>query len=142
MYLTIRDPFQGFDRLNDSIFGLSYRRNGSEQANDWLPGVDIVEQKDRFKIQLELPGVDPKSVNAEVKGDMLTVSGEKRSSDLHEAGEGIRLAENSYGKFQRSFRLKSVDNGKITAVSKFGVLSLEVPKKAESVARTIKIDVD
>ena len=142
MYLTIRDPFQGFDRLNDSIFGFSYRRNGSEQANDWLPGVDIVEQKDRFKIQLELPGVDPKSVNAEVKGDMLTVSGEKQKSDLHEAGESVRLAENSYGKFQRSFRLKSVDNGKITAVSKFGVLSLEVPKKAESVARTIKIDVD
>ena len=142
MYLTIRDPFQGFDRLNDSIFGLSYRRNGSEQANDWLPGVDIVEQKDRFKIQLELPGVDPKSVNAEVKGDMLTVSGEKQNTDLHEAGESVRLAENSYGKFQRSFRLKSVDNGKITAVSKFGVLSLEVPKKAESVARTIKIDVD
>ena len=142
MYLTIRDPFQGFDRLNDSIFGSNYGRNGSEQANDWLPGVDIVEQKDRFKIQLELPGVDPKSVNAEVKGDMLTVSGEKRNTDLHEAGESVRLAENSYGKFQRSFRLKSVDNGKITAVSKFGVLSLEVPKKAESVARTIKIDVD
>ena len=142
MYLTIRDSFQGFDRLNDSIFGSSYRRNGLEQANDWLPGVDIVEQKDRFKIQLELPGVDPKSVNAEVKGDMLTVSGEKRNTDLHEAGESVRLAENSYGKFQRSFRLKSVDNGKITAVSKFGVLSLEVPKKAESVARTIKIDVD
>ena len=142
MYLTIRDPFQGFDRLNDRIFGTSYRRNGSEQANDWLPGVDIVEQKDRFKIQLELPGVDPKSVNAEVKGDMLTVSGEKQNTDLHEAGESVRLAENSYGKFQRNFRLKSVDNGKITAVSKFGVLSLEVPKKAESVARTIKIDVD
>ncbi len=142
MYLTIRDPFQGFDRLNDSIFGTSYRRNGSGQANDWLPGVDIVEQKDRFKIQLELPGVDPESVNAEVKGDMLTVSGEKQNTDLHEAGESVRLAENSYGKFQRSFRLKSVDNGKITAVSKFGVLSLEVPKKAESVARTIKIDVD
>ena len=142
MYLTIRDPFQGFDRLNDSIFGTSYRRNGSEQGNDWLPGVDIVEQKDRFKIQLELPGVDPKSVNAEVKGDMLTVSGEKQNTDLHEAGDSVRLAENSYGKFQRSFRLKSVDNGKITAVSKFGVLSLEVPKKAESVARTIKIDVD
>ena len=142
MYLTIRDPFQGFDLLNDNIFGTSYRRNGSGQANDWLPGVDIVEQKDRFKIQLELPGVDPKSVNAEVKGDMLTVSGEKQNTDLHEAGESVRLAENSYGKFQRSFRLKSVDNGKITAVSKFGVLSLEVPKKAESVARTIKIDVD
>tara|TARA_B100000676_G_scaffold224819_1_gene222357 strand:- start:2320 stop:2748 length:429 start_codon:yes stop_codon:yes gene_type:complete len=142
MYLTIRDPFQGFDRLNDSIFGPIYRRNGSEQANDWLPGVDIVEQKDRFKIQLELPGVDPKSVNAEVKGDVLTVSGEKQNTVLHEAGESVRLAENSYGKFQRSFRLKSVDNGQITAVSKFGVLSLEVPKKAESVARTIKIDVD
>ena len=142
MYLTIRDPFQGFDRLNDSIFGPIYRRNGSEQANDWLPGVDIVEQKDRFKIQLELPGVDPKSVNAEVKGDVLTVSGEKQNTVLHEAGESVRLAENSYGKFQRSFRLKSVDNGQITAISKFGVLSLEVPKKAESVARTIKIDVD
>jgi len=142
MYLTIRDPFQGFDRLNDSIFGPIYRTNGSEQANDWLPGVDIVEQKDRFKIQLELPGVDPKSVNAEVKGDVLTVSGEKQNTVLHEAGESVRLAENSYGKFQRSFRLKSVDNGQITAVSKFGVLSLEVPKKAESVARTIKIDVD
>ena len=142
MYLTIRDPFQGFDRLNDSIFGPIYRRNGSEQANDWLPGVDIVEQKDRFKIQLELPGVDPKSVNAEVKGDVLTVSGEKQNTVLHEAGESVRLAENSYGKFQRSFRLKSVDNGQITAISKFGVLSLEVPKKAESVARPIKIDVD
>ncbi len=142
MYLTIRDPFQGFDRLNDSIFGSSYGRSGSEQSSGWLPGVDVIELNDRFKIQLELPGVDPKSVNAEVKGDMLTVSGEKRSSDLHEAGESIRLAENSYGKFQRSFRLKSVDNGKITAVSKFGVLYLEVPKKAESLARTINIDVD
>tara|TARA_B100002052_G_scaffold166346_1_gene151497 strand:+ start:44 stop:472 length:429 start_codon:yes stop_codon:yes gene_type:complete len=142
MYLTIRDPFQGFDRLNDGIFGFNYGRSGSEQASGWLPGVDVIELKDRFKIQLELPGVDPKSVNAEVKGDMLTVSGEKRNSDLHEAEESVRLAENSYGKFQRSFRLKSVDNGKITAVSKFGVLYLEVPKKAESLARTINIDVD
>ena len=142
MYLTIRDPFQGFDELNDRIFGSSYRTNGLKQASGWFPTVNVVELKDRFKIQLELPGVDPKSVSAEVKGDMLTVSGEKQNTEFHEADESIRLAENSYGKFQRSFRLKSVDNGKITAVSKFGVLYLEVPKKAESLARTINIDVD
>ena len=142
MYLTIRVPFQGFDRLNDSFFGTGYGRSGPEQSSGWLPGVDVIELNDRFKIHLELPGVDPKSVNAEVKGDMLTVSGEKRNTELHEAGESVRLAENSYGKFQRSFRLKSVDNGKITAVSKFGVLYLEIPKKAESLARTINIDVD
>tara|TARA_B100000579_G_scaffold422156_1_gene423820 strand:- start:38 stop:466 length:429 start_codon:yes stop_codon:yes gene_type:complete len=142
MYLTIRDPFQGFSKLNDSIFGSSYRENGSHQASGWIPGVDVIELKDRFKIKLELPGVDPKSVSAEVKGDTLTVSGEKQNTEYHQLGESVRLAENSYGKFQRSFRLKSVDNGKITAVSKFGVLYLEVPKKAESLARTIKIDVD
>ena len=142
MYLTVRDPFLGLDRLSDSVFAASYRTNGQTQSSTWSPRVDVVELKDRFKIKMELPGVDPKSVRAEVKGEILTVSGEKLKTDTVEEHESVRLAETSYGKFQRSFRLKSVDNGQITAVSKLGNLHFEVPKKAESLAKTIKIDID
>ena len=69
---------------------------------------------------MELPGVDPKDVEISLTGDLLTISGEKKSvRKTDEAGESrkvVHFSESRYGRFQRAFRLpKGVSSGDVKA---------------------------
>ena len=77
-----------------------------------------------------------------LRGDVLTIKGEKKD-EKEEKEESYHLMERSYGSFSRSIRLpREVDENKIKANYKNGVLKITLPKSKQSKAKTAKIKID
>lgn len=104
------------------------------------PAVDFSETETAYTITAELPGMDKSDVNISLQGDMLVLSGEKRSQ-TDEKRENLHLSERRYGQFQRAFSLPDdVDASKIEAEFDNGVLSVNLPRLPEKRAsKTINI---
>ncbi len=114
----------------------------TETTRSWYPAMDLVDEKDRLIARLELPGVDPKSVQINLQGEMLTVSG-TREDVFQESKEGkVLKREHSYGAFQRTvelpYRVKAED---VKATYERGVMTITMPKASEHVGRQIPVEV-
>ena len=113
--------------------------NANDNVCDWQPLVDIRETKGAYRIDVELPAVDPQNVRIELNGTVLRVSGERRA-DNDEESVRVRCRERSYGKFVRGFQLpEGTDANAISATAKDGVVSIAVGKLARAQARTIPV---
>ena len=115
------DFFSGF---NQSIA----RRSAQEYrlSTDWIPSVDITENKESFMIKAELPEVNKEDLILSIEKNILTLSGEKKAEIKDEKEHRI---ERSYGSFSRSFSLPdNIDDTNIRAESKNGMLYLTIPK--------------
>jgi HSP20 family protein len=123
------DPFGDFDRLTRSLWG--------EMRSTYMPA-DAYRKDDRFYLHIDLPGVDPESIDLTVEKDTLTVHAERnwdRGDD-----EQVILAERPMGTFTRQFFLgESLDTDKIEAGYDHGVLTITIP--VAETARPRKIDV-
>ena len=129
------------DRLWDSFLeGKPARRAGEE--GEWVPSLDVSETKGDLVVKAELPGIDPKDIDISLNEGVLTIKGEKRQ-EKEEKEEGYHLIERSYGSFTRSIRLpKEIQNEKINASYKNGVLKITLPKSEEAKKKEIKIKVE
>lgn len=111
----------------------------SEMQNAVSPKLDIAELKDKYEIKAELPGMSEKDINLSVDDGLLTISGEKKT-ETEDKSKGYYLKECSYGTFSRSVRLPdNIADDKIAAKFVNGVLTIDMPKKAETVAKSRKI---
>lgn len=129
------------DRLFDDTFtsgGGGASRGG--QREFWNPAVNVREGERELSIDVELPGVDPSSVELNVENGVLTISGEKRE-ERKEGEEGrYHLVERRYGSFMRSFQLPpGVKEENITADYHNGVLTIHIPRAALPQPRKIQI---
>lgn len=125
-------PWTGFtslkkemDRLLDRFdFELPELRG----LGEWTPALDFKETPDAFVATVEVPGIDPKELDVNVEGQVLTIKGEKKQ-EREEKGEQYYRMERSWGAFARSLRLPApVDAAKVTAGFKNGVLTVTLPK--------------
>ena len=102
---------------------------GSTATAEWAPAVDIKEEKDKFVIHADIPGVKPEDIDISMENGVLTIKGEKKTEAKTEK-EGYKRVERTYGSFYRRFSLPdSANSDAISAVSKNGVLELTIPKK-------------
>src|ERR1700744_3638195 len=100
----------------------------SPQARRFAPATDLIESDSHYILRADLPGLSEDDVNVELDGNVLTVSGERRSSS-EDRKAGYYRVERSYGSFRRSVRLpEGVDAGAIAATFDKGVLEISVPK--------------
>ncbi len=107
---------------------------------DWTPAVDIRETDDDYRIDIELPAVAAEDVKVTVKDGVLEVTGERRFEK--ETQGKVHRVERRYGRFVRSFRLpENVDEQRIDASSKDGVLHLKLAKREEVKPRSIEVRV-
>jgi HSP20 family protein len=105
------------------------------------PAVDIVESEKAYEVTAELPGMDEKSIDVNVRDGGLTIKGEKKD-EKEEKGKDFYVSERRFGSFERYFRLPDgVDADKIEANFKKGILTITLPKKAEAQkpAKTIEV---
>ena len=110
--------------FNDSIGNLAK----ATQAGTWSPAVDIVESTATYTLTADQPGQTQGDLNRRVEEGVLTLTGERKSEHIESKEFGHRY-ERAYGKFSRSFQLNSgVENGKIKAEFKNGLLMVELPK--------------
>ncbi len=107
---------------------------------EWVPAVDIVEEKTRFVLRADVPGVDPANIDVSMDAGVLTVSGDRQAGDIADESR-LRRVERSSGRFHRRFTLpKTVDADNITAKSLNGILEVSIPKLAEVQARRIAVE--
>jgi len=110
---------------------------------DWAPRADIVETKNSFEVNAELPGVPKENIKVNVVDDTLTIEGEKKADVEKKDEEGkVYQRERSYGSFKRSFVLpENADIKNIHAGYDHGVLKLILSKKTPSHDKIeVKID--
>jgi len=93
-------------------------------------------------VNVEIPGVDPKDIDVSLSGDTLFIRGEKKP-ETEEKGEDYHLLERNYGTFVRSIHLPvEVQNDKISASYKNGVLTIVFPKSERTQKKEIKVKVE
>lgn len=106
-----------------------------------LAPADIVETENHYQVKVDLPGVDPKSINVQLEKDVLTLTAERHAEARGEKDSVLRV-ERVHGQFIRSFALpQDVDAQKIDAKFEHGVLAVTLPKKEQEKPRTIQIKV-
>ncbi len=105
----------------------------------WGPRVDVHEADGVLHLEAELPGVDKDDVKITFENGVLSITGERKSEETPE-GARYFIRERRFGEFSRAFRLgNAYDTKKIDATYKDGVLSIAIPKKAETLPMTVKI---
>jgi HSP20 family protein len=124
------------DDLFDSFFrGLDRPFMGYKA---W-PAIDVAEEEDSIIVRAEVPGCKAEDIDISVYGNTLTISGEKKLSE-EKKEKGYYHMESSYGSFRRELTLPTdVDQGKIDASCKDGVLSIKLPKAEKTKAVKVKV---
>jgi len=138
----LRDIADVFDRYTKAI-GWP-RTEGGEvvTTGDWSPRVDIVETDEAFQIKAELPEIRKEDVKVTIDNGALTIQGE-RKQEKEEKGKKFHRIERHYGSFMRSFSLPdNVDQGKIKASFKDGMLTLDLPKSAAAKPKGVEVKVE
>ena len=140
-----QDPWSLMPRLQDEInrlFGNVQQTDSSSSATaSWIPAVDIHEYTDRFELYVDVPGVEPNSVDLTLEDGVLTLSGVRAQKSSKGDGEPQSWrTERSQGQFYRRFVLPdTVDSDKVNATGKDGVLTVTIPKQAKALPRRIQI---
>lgn len=136
------DPWkdlQGFRTELSQLFGHPMLHTRESTISNWMPAVDIKEKDDRYVIEADVPGVDPKDIEIHMENGILTIKGE-RHSEKTEAEEDQRRVERVCGSFYRRFSLPdTTDAENIKANSKHGVLEITIPKQAKVQPRRIEV---
>lgn len=122
-------PFNDVTRLRDEMDRL-FSNEGV-----WNPPFDVTENADQILLEADLPGVPQEKLDIQVVDGVLTVKGERKLE--REGGRFERVS----GTFERSFKLPpTIDTENITASTRDGVLTLKLPKRAETKPRQIKVN--
>lgn len=136
------DSFQQeVNRLFGTFFDSQAGVGAVNRGRRFIPAVDLVEHEDHYVLRADLPGITEEDVEIEVKDDVLTVSGERRT-EHEERREGYRRVERASGSFSRALRLpEGVDADAIQADFDNGVLEVRIPKPAERKPHRVAIGV-
>ncbi len=122
-----------FARVDTSL------RTGTRSVGMWMPEADIEQTEEATVYKFDIPGVPSDQVKVSVHDHMLTVAGERRE-EHEEKHEGYLSRERAVGRFERSTSLPdNVKTEDIQASFKDGVLTIKVPRVAESTPRQIDI---
>ncbi len=145
MAISRWDPFRDLNVLQDRMnrlfndAGRGWKGDESVATTTWSPAVDIFETEGEIVVKAELPGVDRKDITLNLENNILTVRGERRF-EKETKEENYHRIERAYGGFSRSFSIPAtVDEEKIHADYKDGVLKIALPKKEQAKAKQIRI---
>ena len=135
------------DRLNrlfeDAGVGRGGRREGAREDDieraDYSPPADVYETADSFVIAIDLPGIDRAALDVSIDENRLTVRGERAPDEGQQRGRGNRPS----GRFVSRFGPlpRTVDQKRVAAEYKDGVLRLRLPKRAARQAGKVKIEI-
>ncbi|MDH5476931.1 MAG: Hsp20/alpha crystallin family protein [Nitrospinota bacterium] len=129
---------EGMGKLfDDALEALSMEANVPSM---WTPPCDLFETPSGFTLKAEVPGIGLDDIVLEVAGDLVTLAGERRKSTEAQSLSYHRM-ERAGGKFVRVFRLhQQVDEGKVQANLKDGLLTVTIPKKNTS--KVVKVEIE
>ena len=129
-----------FDDMFRTLFHSDWKNPLNTKTN-WKPEIDIKESENLFQIKADIPGLTKKDIKISIKGDQLTISGERKKI-IDNENDYYHYRERSFGKFNRSFNLPdSINKDKIHASFKNGILTIELEKHEEIVPKEMEIPI-
>ena len=131
------------DRMNRLFEDATQRRNQTETTGDeferadWTPSADIYETESGFLLALDLPGIDREALEIDAEDNRLIVKGTRTINESKQY-----RTERPRGRFLRTFSVPgSVDQSRIGAEYKDGVLQIRLPKRTEQKPKKIDIKI-
>jgi len=137
MNIAIREPWHLLNRFNRDLDGFL---GGPSTDVAFIPAVDVQEEKDRFVVKADLPGVVPADIEVTAEKGILTLRGE-RKAEKREQTEGYERLERVTGSFTRRFALpEGVQADAIKAKFAHGVLEVSIPKQPVTAAKRVVVE--
>jgi HSP20 family protein len=131
------EELSNWHRDIDELFG-RFSERSDNLGTSWVPRIESYRKDNEYVVRADLPGVNPNDVHVQAEGNLLTITGERKSEE-----KGQEYRETFYGKFQRQIALPDgVEADKISAQYEHGVLEIRVPLPAQLVSRTIPIQIE
>ena len=132
--LSLLDP-----SLNLSLDAMARRFANSLRMNEQLLGgmnvhVDVVEKNGAYKVRADLPGMKKEDISVRIEGNVVNIEAKtQEATEKKEADARVVFNERYYGAVSRTFALdQDIDESKATGKYADGVLTLDLPKKADS----------
>jgi len=145
MAITRWDPLRELSMMQDRMnrmfddAGRGWRTDEPSSTTTWSPAVDIYETENEITVHAELPGVERKDIGLNLEKNVLTLKGERRF-EKETKQENYHRIERAYGGFSRSFSIPAiVDEERIRAEYKDGILKISLPKKEQVKPKQIQI---
>jgi HSP20 family protein len=145
MAIVRYEPWSVINRVHQSLDHFFNEAFNTPEASSaptvkWIPRVDVHEEKDRFVVWADVPGVEPKDIDITAENGVLTIRGERRA-EKRETENGYERVERVSGTFLRRFTLPEGANTElIKAKQTNGVLEVSIPKTPAAQPRRISID--
>jgi len=140
------DPWKraGFlqNRINQMIADPAFAPGIEDEIArcEWKPAVDILDTAAGVIVKADLPGVKKENVSVELKGNLMTLKGE-RITDIPVESENCYRRERCFGSFFRAFTLpERISADRIRAVLKDGVLEIRFPRPEEEKSRQVQVN--
>jgi HSP20 family protein len=145
MALIRWEPFREVDeiqremnRLFDRLVPTAPRGNGIT----FMPAAELNETPEAYQLKLEIPGMEAKDLDIQVGTDSVSITGERKSETKTEE-KGVVRTEFRYGHFQRVIPLAGqIQNDKVEAEYKDGILNLMLPKAEVEKAKVVKVNLN
>jgi len=129
---------QEFNNEIDGLFNTFFGQTEGDNRTH-MPHANFAETDAGYEISVDLPGMNPDDVQIELTDGNLVITGERKQESAEE-GKTWHHVERRWGTFQRKLALpKAVDQEKIEATFKNGVLTVDLPKKAEVQPKRIQV---
>jgi HSP20 family protein len=146
MALIRWEPFREIDslqremnRLFDSLSPTPTTKENMGVA--FIPPAEIQETPEAIQLKLEIPGMEAKDLDVHVTAEAVSISGE-RQSEMHSEDKGVTRSEFRYGQFRRVIPLPTpIQNDKVQADYKNGILSLILPKVEAEKTKVVKVNI-
>ena len=133
------EELSSWHRDIDDLFGRFFGHSeASSSLGNWVPRMETYRKDNEFVLRFDLPGVNPNDVQVQAEGNVLSISGERKSEEQREG-----YKETSYGKFERTVTLpQGIEADKIAARYEHGVLEIHVPLTAQLAGRKIPVQIE
>jgi HSP20 family protein len=137
--ITRWDPFQ--EQVNRLFQSSLPNRGDNSTLTTWAPAADIYQTENELVLKADLPDINEKDLDVRVENNMLTIGGERKFERQVKEDNYLRI-ERTCGSYSRSFGLPNTVNTKaIKAEYRNGVLTVKLPKRAESKPKQVKVNV-
>jgi len=131
----------GIDKLFEDFFTEEKALAPFQANGKMLPAIDIKETDEAITVDAEMPGLKQEEITVNLEEGVLTISAE-RKQEKDEKTKNVHRLERFYGKMERKLALpQTVEDGKVEAEYKNGVLHVMFPKKATAKAKAVTVKV-
>ncbi len=145
MALVRYNPWHEMSSLQHQLNRLFDDALTNDSWGEWsnlskIPAAELTQTDEALHLKLEVPGMEAKDLDIQVMADRVSISGERKSETKSET-DGTTHSEFRYGKFSRVIPLPiKINNTKVTAEYKDGILHLNLPKVEEEKNKVVKIN--